>query len=409
MDLLAHPNAWLVRSMQDMGGFAPYPSRKPPITQNTQHSGAVVEEDDMVVVPLEFARGVFWIDLCLPPTQCVSAVFDTGSSHLVVATHQCTTCDADQERVRLPPAHQWLSKDVTLAYGSQRVVAHMALQTMTLQGYIVDTTLQHTLGALGIAHLPPAQSLQHVATHVEPQALPARDVELYATMHMAGTTSLNIFGVAPTTHRADGTLLAAVFPPPRRRTFGILLGRSQGVWLLGPPPQPRPAAPFQLVSVPLELPRRVAQRDGTAFLTTRLVDVWVGTSLSALMSVRKAMLAQHPAAAAEAWWLMTDTGTTRTYPSRAVAAVMQQLGVPHARRSAWWMALELQRGVFIVLAPDAVEDSLDLRDPFVEQVLHADGILVGCLALRGLYMHVDVHTRTLHWAAARRGHPQTQA
>ena len=96
--------------------------------------------------------------------------------------------------------------------------------------------------------------------------------------------------------------------------------------------------------------------------------------------------------------LFRSTSRSLHGPLRAAAA---RLAVPRSLH----VALVLDGGVHLVLSPATYmlggrggESTLNVSEPFVDELLRADGVLLGCIAMRGVYVHHDVAAGRLGFA-----------
>jgi hypothetical protein len=288
-----------------------------------------------------------------------------------------------------------------LEFGSQSVEAHAVRDSIAIEGFgladdgclRVQAGGDDALRALEDALVPVVQD---------------SDITVHAAVRITGDTSANVLGVAT---NADGssvmdTLMAA---RPHARQWGVVLGTRHGLWVLGPPPT-TPSCRLlsqRLARVPIDRPAAIAHAP-TEFLMSRLVDVLVGTSLREMRSV---LTAGH-----SAMHVLFDTGSTMTYASQSVRRGLRERGgVQGDDQDAAVVALRLENGVVLALDPAAYRrahgfNSLDVTSSTFEDLLgkDVDGILLGCVAMAGIYMHVDLDAHELGFSTSNSAHMQLQ-
>lgn len=333
-----------------------------------------------MVVPLQVGKrdGIYWVNLHLSKDQTVRAAFDTGSSHLVVGTEACVRKNkgCDGALGRYLPTHRVLSKNVTLHFGSQSVVTDIVLDSLRVRGMGIDTKLCKQLLN---GHPEKAREDKGDAA-----AVAETPTHIYAAKAMRGDTNANVFGMAPLRKRDKGGMIQTMWPRGAW-TFGVLLGAKGGLWVLGPPPVECTGIASRMRYVPNTRPRHLQRASSTQFYMTPLHDVLLGTSLRAMKS---AFRKPH-----RGMWLMTDTGSTDSYPSMQLS---QALTTSKFANGEHVLALVLQGGVTLVLEPKVYAEgrgragsSLDLHTGFMDEVLGVQGLLLGNVASRGLFMQMS--------------------
>ena len=353
---------------------------------------------ERAVIPLPFVGGVFWIEFTLQGSSTPSrAVLDTGSSNLVVGTEGCASCDASLGLIREPPSHDVRRENVAIHYGSQSVLADLTLSSLRVRGMALNEDLTNRLlgGAASVA-----DSLQRAHSDSGAISVVHTPTEVLATKRMTGATKAFVFGIAPSSAHARAThgksLLETIFPSQQgRASFGILMGRRAGAWIVGPPP---PSMGPSLAYVPIHRPPHL-RNTATLFFMVELVDVLVGPSTSAVHSLFPTL--QHRP---QSMWVMFDTGSSDTYCSSALRGSMRGarrvIGARNLR-----VVLVLRNGVHLVLTPDTYIDdtwgtnSLDTEESYVDSLLGAEGMLVGAAAMRGWFVQHDLQRGRMGFAS----------
>jgi hypothetical protein len=346
-------------------------------------------------IPLRYAEGVYWARVCLEDNKCAQAVVDTGSSNLVISTTTCMGCDHTKGNIHLPPQHLIVDTDRELHFGSQTVVADIALVRITLAGHDLDDAVNGALLHNADAALQQAQTAQ-TALAVQTAAGAAA---VFATKRMTGDTAANVLGLAPSPSSSPRSMLETLHTDGAPQEFGIMLGGGGGVWVPGPPPTSALAPRDRIVHVPIVRPPWL-QNQPSLFYMTPLLDVLVGPTPASMRSVLTSLTAPRN------MFLMLDTGSTMTYTSAGlqgpILAAKAASGAAHP-----CLALVLPNNVFLLLTPatymlDTATSSIDLHEPFVDELLRCDGVLLGCIAMRGLYIHHDATRQRLGFAALHR-------
>ena len=357
------------------------------------------------VIDLVFVEGVYWTQVCVNRTTCAWAVVDTGSSHVVLATEACTTCDTRTGAISVPEDQHVVHADMWLHYGSQSIQADVALHSISIPGFDLDADMHRAL--LQDMHVDAARdAMIRRGNHIAGGATSAAETQVFATKLMSGDTAANILGLAPTAPGARvPAAIDALQPDARARAFGVLLGSTGGVLIPGPIPPAVLVAPGQrrFVSVPLRVPPHLATLP-TQFFMVRLLNVLVGASLSCMRSI-------VTSASVGRMHAMFDTGSTFTFTSSKLQAPLQAAAMA-VGTAAPYVALMLEDGVVFVLAPSnyvltpqetgggGAVSTLDTTAPFVDQLLGVQGFLVGCIAQRGIFMHYNISDAQLTFAAA---------
>lgn len=357
------------------------------------------------VVPLPFSGGVFWVQFTIQGDGNRSrAVLDTGSSSLVVGVKDCRGCDVSMGAMPVPLSSDIRQKDVLIHYGSQSVLADIAVSSLQVRGMALDASLTRRLmgGAVGGVASTLRHEEQRAGGLVSVLHAPT---EVHATKHITGETSAHVFGLAPVPDSATApALLASIFPASHgNASFGVLMGRRAGAWILGsPPPSLRPRMSY----VPLRRPRHL-QTTPSLFYMMELVDVLVGPSTSQVRT-----LFRDGRQAPRSLWLMLDTGSSDTYASSQLRGPLRAARAQAAARpdssAGLFVVLVLQGGVHLVLTPHTyidmdpshgIGDSLNLRDSFVDTLLHVQGLLLGATAMRGWYVQHDLPRQRIGFAS----------
>ncbi len=341
---------------------------------------------------LRQSDGVFWIQCRVGEEDHVSrvwAVLDTGSSHLVLAAPACAKCRQDRYgSMHAPKDHNITHRDVSLEFGSQRVTGNMAQEVVQLLGFPLDTGAVQPASQWRAPGTEPSTEAAHVS------------MQVLAMTAVTGNTAANVFGISPTFSSSgasqDTVLLDALMPQHSQR-FGVMLGRQSGLLTFGPPPPTPDIARMRYV--PLRHPPTVVRNSPTQFMMTPLVDVMVGRSLEQMQSIFHHVLLPTD------MWVMFDTGCTNTYTSKALSEplhhTVSKLQADVTDGSLFW-SLVLQNGVHFILSPSVYmwqgRSTIDTTRSFMEDITGVAGVLVGCMASRGLYIDHDVAGRRLGFA-----------
>lgn len=342
-------------------------------------------------VPLRFARGVYWVRTCLASNECASAVLDTGSSNLVIGTTGCTGCSRREGLVAPPDNARVLRMNARVHYGSQSVIANVSLHTIRLAQLHVDDDRLHAWLEHGPP--PPPQHTDAATSTLAPLPVAiAHDVEMFATHQVTGSTGVNVFGIAP----GAGSTLGNIFPPNTRRRYSVMLGPRGGAWMLGSPPVM--GAFNRLAHIPLDRPRHLRELP-TRFYTARLYDIRVGHDLHNMFSVFDSAETRS-----KARWVMLDTGSTATYTSADLRAPLQAAGVGGSgERLSKFVVLVFAGGVSVSLEPGIITKWLRTDKSFVGDVMSVSGVILGCIAMRGLLIDFDEEGGRFGFASGR-GH-----
>ena len=345
------------------------------------------------LIPLDMDEGVYWINMQFPGGQSARAVVDTGSSNLVIGSQRCRRCPLHKNGVVAHPQKEDIhDADVNIAYGSQRVHTDVTMNTMNIQGLELDSDLSRDL----------LQNADAVVAHTESTLAPLQDAvkvhtEVFMMKHVEGATAANVFGIAPSPSHARRPSLLSLLQPEQPR-FGLMLGSRGGALTLGPPPQTSGNS-MRVVHVPLERPRHL-QHTSTLFFMTRLEDILVGPSLASMRSVFA-----HVGGMRRPLWAMFDSGSTATFTSRGLRDPLR-LAQQAAGTYTPFVSLVLPNNVHFVLSPSAYvwngESTLEMETSFVNDLLRVEGVLVGCMASRGIFMDHDVAGQQLGFAAMHR-------
>ena len=170
--------------------------------------------------------------------------------------------------------------------------------------------------------------------------------------------------------------------------------RNGGAWVLGLPPANTCDLLVQRLSyVPMTIPRQL-RHSGTQFYMTDIQDILVGKRLKEMRSIWN----RPPPASS----LMVDTGSTATYVSHRLSSALNRVGVRGAASDSLKVALRLRGNVFVVLDPTTYvmddESFLELGSGVMESLLGVEGILLGAIAMRGMYVQMDLDNKRIGFA-----------
>lgn len=341
------------------------------------------------LIPLRMDEGVYWVRMQFPDGQSARAVVDTGSSNLVIGSQLCRRCPLHRNGVVVHPDHANIhARNVHIAYGSQRVFTDVTMNMMHIQGLELDSELSRSM----------LQNADGMVAHVDGAVAPMQEAvrvhtEVFMMKRVEGATAANVFGMAPSPARVARPSLLSLLLPDHPR-FGVMLGTHGGAMVLGPPPQTSGDA-LRVVHVPVERPVHL-RHTPTLFFMTRLLDVLVGPSLDTMRSAFADAVITPPL------WAMFDTGSTSTFTSTALRTPLR--AAHHAAGTATpFISLVLANGVHFVLSPGAYvwkgSSTLDMDTSFVNDLLRVEGVLVGCMASRGIFMDHDVAGERIGFAA----------
>lgn len=360
------------------------------------------------IIPLEYvpSDAVYYVYITVGGSL-VRAAFDSGSSALVVGTRECIEaragCNAAHGAYEPASTAIPASKDVMVMYGSQTVQSDVQVDTLRLNGFQMDgETCSRLQGGAFSRVLSTAEA---AAFREDPHAFgipitSLTSVPVYAARVIRGSSSANVFGTAPDTtgtSMIDAVLDAAQLHSSSsssseqlEREWGVLLTATGGLWVLGRPPTSCGLIARALTKQVPYAPTAAAEDIGTRFYMTPIYDVLCGASLREMRSIL-AHVADVPAL-----HLMVDTGCTVTYTSEVLRGPLRAAGV-HGRPSDAFTALRLTGGTFLVLDPAVYgpEGGLDTGTSVVNLLLHAEGVVLGALALRGIYCHFNLDARTI--------------
>ena len=360
-----------------------------PLKEFIPDSYAVLATTMSNIVPLrfDFSQGIYSVAITVGK-DVVQGAFDSGSSALVIGTKDCVRggrgCQI--ENGAYDPTHNatpHLKRPVVIEYGSQAVVTDVVLDAMAIRGFDINETMcQAMLGGHPLAH-PPKDNHADVVLHDK--------VVIHAAKMITGPTAANVFGMAPNT--TGDSLIQHVLPHGMRRVWGFTLTKRGGAWVIGTPPKTCNLLQDKIHRVPMVVPRALKGMH-TQFYMAHITDILVGPELTHMSSVLPL--------GGKALYLMVDTGSTLTYMSQYVSRALAKRGVRGKASDNMKVALRLDRGVHVVLNPSVYVDDgysyLDTSSDIVETLLGVEGILLGAVAMRGLFVQFDLDRNTIGFA-----------
>lgn len=264
----------------------------------------------------------------------VELVLDTGSSNISAkgpgcmwttctdtGGQQCTTqqcpCGLDEQgRPRkdcapyyytprgrfVRPGEEGVHTQTRMTYGSQ------------------EDTVEHYKDSVSVPYAPPSVTCDNLATHVPSGPglntdskygeLVRHDVLVHRVTHTKGTSSSNLFGLAPP-GRHGPVVLDALFDADAPMVWSLVLRPSGGWWALGALPCFHAVQTMPLVRSP------AFDKFITQFYVVDLVYVEIGPTLQTMRRVSRAKTPRY---------CIPDTGTTYTYTAPYFGAALDRMG-----------------------------------------------------------------------------------
>lgn len=341
----------------------------------------------------------------------VELVFDTGSSNISAKgpgcqwttctptsgqSEQCTTqqcpCGLDEQgRPRkdcasyyytprgrfLRPGEDGVNTQTKLTYGSQ------------------EDTVEHYKDSVSVPYAPAGVTCANLATHVPSGPLRGggssgelvrHDVLVHRVTHTKGTSSSNLFGLAPP-GRHGPVVLNALFDSDKPMIWSLVLRPPGGWWALGALPCFTDVQYMPLIRTP------AFDQFITRFYVVDLLWVEVGPTLGSMRRVSRAKTPRY---------CIPDTGTTYTYTAPRFGSAMDRMGYDERT---WYVRLALgdaNSPIILTYSADSLKDPENTSasvlqvspgrtlDNFEQLFPNVDVMLLGAIMMQHCYWEFDV-------------------
>lgn len=258
-----------------------------------------------------------------------------------------------------------------------------------------EDTVEHYMDSVSVPYAPPNVTCANVATHVpsgpihtngQYGELTRHDVLVHRVTHTKGSSSSNLFGLAPP-GRHGPVVLNALFDADKPIVWSLVLRPPGGWCALGALPCFSSVAYMPLIRTP------AFDQFITQFYVVDLLYVEVGPTLNTMRRVSRAKTPRY---------CIPDTGTTYTYTAPRFGGALDRMGYDERT---WFVRLALgdaQKPVVLTYSAESLKDPehpsasvLQVSkgrtlDNFEQLFPNVDVMLLGAIMMQHCYWEFDV-------------------